>query len=329
MRILKSGYRFMSSMKFGLILLAVIGLMSAIGSGISPDYFYQTVIFQVLLVLLLLNMAACSFNQLSKLVGSRSQLLKNKSRSLRQAGMLALHAGVVLILIGGAVYAFQGQNEQIRIEQGQAVDIAQVIPNAEPFSIKLEDFAIEFNDDGSPAQYCSSVSLLEEGDVKEQHRISVNNPLEYGGIKAYQSGFGYLVKLQEETSSGGQEQITLGESEHQEIKGTDKALRIYKYIPDYDPQYGMNSKSLRPDNPRIIYSIYQQGSLLSVGAASFGEKVEIDPGVTLTFGGVKPFTVLTVKRDPGLSLALAGGLMLMLGTCLTLFAKPKIQEDVQ
>ncbi len=28
------------------------------------------------------------------------------------------------------------------------------------------------------------------------------------------------------------EQITLGESEHKEIKGTDKALKIYKYIPD-------------------------------------------------------------------------------------------------
>jgi len=326
MRILKSGYFFISSMKFGLILLAVIGLMAAVGSGISPDYFYQTVIFQALLVLLLLNMAACSFSQLSKLVTSRSHLLKNKSRFLRQAGMLALHAGVVLILIGGTVYAFQGQYEKIKIEQGQAVDIAQVIPNAEPFSIKLEDFKIEFNDDGSPAQYCSSVSLLEEGDVKERRRISVNNPLEYGGIKAYQSGFGYLVKLQEETSSAGQEEITLGESEYREIKGAGKALRIYKYIPDYDPQYGMNSKSLRPDNPKIIYSIYRQGSLLSVGAASFGEKVEIDPGVTVTFSGVKPFTVLTVKRDPGLSLALAGGLMLMLGTCLSLFAKPKIQE---
>lgn len=329
MNMVKSGYRFLSSMKFGLVLLGLIGLMSAIGSGISPDYFYQTAVFQALLVLLLLNMASCSFNQLARLAGSKSQLIKHKSRLLRQTGMSALHAGVVLILIGGAVYAFQGQNGQIRIEQGQAVDIAQVIPQAKPFSIKLEDFTIDFNDDGSPAQYCSSVSLLEEGDVREQYRISVNNPLEYGGIKAYQSSFGYLVNLQEESNSGEAEQITLGESEHTEIKGTDKALKIYKYIPDYDPQYGMNTKSLRPDNPKIVYSIYRQDALLGVGAASFGEKVEIDPGVTVTFDGVKPFTVLTVKRDPGLALALTGGLMLMLGTCLSLLAKPRIQGDEQ
>jgi cytochrome c biogenesis protein len=97
---------------------------------------------------------------------------------------------------------------------------------------------------------------------------------------------------------------------------------VYKYIPNFDPNYGMDSKTLRPDNPQVIFSVYENGALLGVGAASFGEQVELDKGINFSFQGVKPFTVLKVKSDPGLPVAGAGGLMLMVGVCLALFLTP-------
>jgi cytochrome c biogenesis protein len=196
-----------------------------------------------------------------------------------------------------------------------------------PFAMKLKQFEIEFNEDATPAQYISHVSLTEAGRIVQQYSISVNHPLSYGGIKAYQSSFGYLVDLEGESNNGWKEQRVLGENGIFEIEGTDKALKIFKYIPNFEEEYGMETKNLRPDNPRIVFSTYEKGKLLSVGTAAFGEKVELEPGVLVTFKGIRPYTVLNVKRDPGLPLASAGGLMLMTGTCLALFLRPKKQGD--
>lgn len=90
----------------------------------------------------------------------------------------------------------------------------------------------------------------------------------------------------------------------------------------------MNSKTLRPDNPRIIYSIYENEKVLRVGAASFGEKVKVDDTVFLSFDKVQPYTVLQLKSDPGLPYAGLGGLMLMIGVCLVL-SRGKTKPNTQ
>jgi len=70
-----------------------------------------------------------------------------------------------------------------------------------PFLLKLDKFEIEFNPDGSPSQYYSYVSILEGNKETEKYRISVNHPLKYMGIKAYQQSFGHLVNVAGENSA--------------------------------------------------------------------------------------------------------------------------------
>lgn len=326
MSILKMFYRSLSSMRTGLLILAAIGLMSAIGSGLSPDSFYQTIIFKLFLLLLLINMTLCSITQLTKYLKSQSREKSEKRQSYRKIGILLLHFGVVLILIAGTVNSIYGQYVQIKITEGSVFNISDVINNVKPFQIQLDRFKIDFNEDGSPSQYYSEVSLMEGNNLIKQYGISVNNPLVYEGIKAYQSSYGYLVEIHGESDSGWEEQTALAEGSAFKIKGTDKDVMIYRYIPDYDPQYGMNSKTLRPSNPRVIYSIYEQGNLLDVGIAEFGERAEIEPGISVKFKGIKPYTVLNLKRDPGLFLVWPGGLMLAGGACLAYLLKNKKRE---
>lgn len=57
-------YKFISSMKTGLIVLVLIGVASAIGSALLPRTFYQTPVFKLLLFLLLLNMFLCTSNRI-------------------------------------------------------------------------------------------------------------------------------------------------------------------------------------------------------------------------------------------------------------------------
>ena len=84
----------------------------------------------------------------------------------------------------------------------------------------------------------------------------------------------------------------------------------------------MNTKTMRPDNPRVVFSVYEDEVLLGIGAAEFGEKVKVDENVYVEFPGVEPFTVLKVKVDPGLPVAFLGGGMFIIGVCLTLLMVP-------
>lgn len=330
MRIVQQIYSFISSMKTGLVILLLIGLASAAGSTILPETFFKTTVFELLLLMLLLNMLLCTLRRFSQTYRMLSKRVGSKVW-FRQAGILLLHLGIVLILVGGILYTTVGQEERIHILNGETADISEALDVKHPFSIQLHEFRIDFNDDGSPSQYVSEVAIMEKGQAIKDVSISVNNPLSYRGVKAYQTSFGYLINAQYTDQSGKQKSDRVIEGDIIEPGGTNKVVKVYRYIPNFDPQYGMTSVTMRPDNPHVVYSVYEDDMLLGVGAAPLNEQVTLEENVQLLFTSVEPYTILTVKSDPGLPLVLAGGITLMLGVCLALLAAPvrkKLNQNV-
>ncbi len=320
---LKSLYNFVSSMKVGLILLALVGIASAIGASLLPNHFFHTTPFLVLLLLLFINMGFCTFNQLSKFGRSLKPGKLLKRLWSRQFSLLILHMGIVLILIGATINIYQGQSAQVRLVTGDAVHIGDIISSSEDFLIRVNKFHIDYYEDGSPSQYYSDIDIVKYGKPVENHLVSVNNPLNYHGIKAYQHSYGHLINMHTQDAEE-KTALTVGEGQGIEFKNTPRSVKIFKYIPNYDARYGMNTKTIRPDNPKVIYSVYEQEHLLGIGAADLGEEVMIDEGVFITFDEIWPYTVLTIKHDPGLPLTASGGILLMLGVCLVyFFAKDK------
>lgn len=322
MESLKKVYRFLSSMKTGLVLLVLVGLASALGSAFMPDMFYLTSLFKLLLIILIVNMVFCTVNR-SYLFISRN--LKNRIKKQRlpaEIGGLLLHAGIVFILIGLMVNTFYGQTGQIAIKIGDTVDISHIMKVDKPFSINLVDFKVDFNEDGSPAQYSSYVNLLEDGETIDEAVISVNHPLNKSGVKFYQQSYGYLVQSRYNDDKGNEVEELIEEGNILELAGTERTVKVFRYIPNFDPELGMNSKTMRPDNPRVVFSVYDGDEILGVGAAEFGERVKIDDDVYVVFKGVEPFTVLKVKSDPGLPVVFLGGGMFIIGLCLALLLVP-------
>ncbi|MGE5543350.1 MAG: cytochrome c biogenesis protein ResB [Bacillota bacterium] len=314
-------YSFISSMKTGLAVLVLIGLASAIGSAVLPQTFYQTPVFKLLLLLLLLNMVLCTFNRIKRTI--RFLLARPGSNAwFRNLGILLLHLGTVLILVGGLIYSAYGQNERIHLLVGDKEDMRQVLDIEHPFTLQLDDFKIEFNKDGSPSQYVSEVTILEQGQKVDQVTISVNHPLKYKGVKAYQYSYGYMITAEYIAENGEKKSNSFVEGDWLKPDGTDRKVKIYKYIPNFNPAHGMKTLSLRPDNPRVIFSVYEDDKFLGVGAAKFNEPVQIDENAIISFTGLEPYTVLEVKYDPGLPLVLAGGIILMLGVCLAVLTAP-------
>lgn len=311
-------FNWISSMKTGLVLLTLIGITSAIGSSIWPDFF-QTAGFRFLLLLLLVNMASCTGKSMKSFWGHRQKIYKKKRLLLKRIGQIMLHAGVVFILIGAGIYSWLGQNVELHILEGDTVDIGRIIPAAEALQIKLIDFSIAFNEDGSPSQYYSELEVSSPGKDVYRQTISVNHPLSGSGIKAYQNSYGYLLEMLVKDGNAPQKSELLQEGSFVSFTGSQKTVKVFKYIPDFDPALGLQSKSLQANHPKVAYSVYEGTKLLGAGAASFEEAIEIDQNVVIVFQQARPYTVLTLKSDPGLPLAASGGLMLMLGIIITLF----------
>ena len=308
---------YISSMTTGLVLLALIGIASAIGSSILPDTFFKTIPFWLLLLLLFINMAFCTFNRFKFFLNRSAQISRNRRLLVRYLGFFTLHVGIVFILIGASLYSYLGQNGQLNILEGDTIDLHKVIHTNKPIFLKLESFTVEFNDDGSPSQYYSVLEVSEPGKSAVTEVISVNYPLKYEGIKAYQSSYGYLTNVQ--IIDGAREKKFLAkDGDFLQFDSTKRAVKVFKYIPHFDEKSGMQSKSMEPVNPRVVYSVYEGTELLGVGAAPFEDKIKIDEDVFISFDKVQPYSVLIVKSDPGLPLVTAGGLLLMLGVCLIL-----------
>lgn len=315
---LKQVFNFIASMKIGLVLLGLIGLASALGSGILPDTFFYTFPFRLLLFLLFINMTFCTINQIYRFIKVISRNRANYLFRFRQLSLLILHLGIVLILIGGTINTYQGESRQVRMLAGDIIDTADLIPTDNPFSIKLNEFKIDFYEDGSPSQYISDIDIIDKKIGSKNYLISVNNPLNYERIKAYQHSYGYMINVEFEDNQTTHNHL-LAEGQLIHFNDTNRVVKIYKYIPNFDARYGMNTKTIRPDNPKIIYSVYENNQMLGAGAADMGEKIQIDDNVFITFNNILPYTVLTIKYDPGLTWATVGGIMLMVGVCLAFY----------
>lgn len=308
---------YISSMTTGLILLALIGAASAVGSSILPDTFFQLLPFRFLLLLLFINMAFCTFGRLKNFTFRNRRGGVNWKVFTRNSSLVMLHVGIILILIGASFYSYLGQSAQLSILEGDTADLRKVINTDKPISLKLESFTIQYNDDGSPSQYYSVLQVIEAERPPFRKTISVNYPLKYEGIKAYQSSYGYLTQVQVDDGAAKKSSLAK-DGDSIQFAATSRIVKIFKYIPYFDESQGLESSSDQPLNPRVIYSVYEGTELLGVGAAPFDEKIRIDENAFISFGGVKPFSVLLIKSDPGLPLAAAGGLLLMLGVCLSL-----------
>lgn len=111
-------------------------------------------------------------------------------------GFFFVHASVVLLGIGGLVTSQLGFRGVMNIPEGESDNIIYIPEGRDyrrlqlPFQVRNDKFSIDFYNTGMPSEYRSDLTLVQEGKVLAQQRITVNEPLRYEGITFYQSNFG-------------------------------------------------------------------------------------------------------------------------------------------
>ena len=100
-------------------------------------------------------------------------------------------------------------------------------------------------------------------------------------------------------------------------------VMLNAFYPDYvmTPGVGPSTASDQLNNPAYLYSIYYQGQIVGMKALMAGEEITID-AYTVAFSNPQSYTLIQIKVDRFTPLALAGGLVTMLGLLLALYVQP-------
>ncbi|SDF18536.1 cytochrome c biogenesis protein ResB [Sporomusa acidovorans] len=302
-------FKSFKSMQTGFGLLLLISLVASFIDLSNSAFSYYHFSFYALVLLFVLNLAIYIVNKIKKI----RQLLKTRAdsraslyRGLGQhISLLAVHAGIALLFIGNIVDVSLGYNMRLEMNPGETITLP-----ASDILVKLEDFSIDYYNDGSPSQYTSKILVTGKDNKEEHYTITVNHPFEMSGAKMYQEGYGWNLNVEIGDSSKSEkflvkpgDEVTLGEN-HSKIE-------ISRYVPNFVP--GKIREQGGSGNPAVIYFIPQKNI---TGAAKLGEKVKIGESEYLTFLDKQAFTVLKVKTSPGMPLVESGGALLVIGIVL-------------
>ncbi|MEI6305243.1 MAG: cytochrome c biogenesis protein ResB, partial [Deltaproteobacteria bacterium] len=241
-----------------------------------------------------------------------------------------VHLSIIVIFIGaiiGSVFGFKGF---VNIPEGESVSKIMLRSDKEldlGFALRLEQFTVTKYSTGSPKEFKSILTVLENGKPVPDYtnaRVIVNDPLTYKGITFYQSSYGdagnyfFTVSgLDEKTprpltvDSNSSVKLPDGSSMHV-LASTDD---ISEYIPEYSgPAAQVEIHFPQGESEKVV--VYAKYPELNVQHAK-----EHKNGVVLQYKGAqkKMYTGLQVAKDPGVWIVWIGCFLMMFGVYAAFF----------
>ncbi len=239
-------------------------------------------------------------------------------------GVYAVHLSAILLLIGaliGSVFGFEGY---VNIPEGEAANSIRLrntggLHNLD-FEIRCDDFNVTFYGSGTPKEYRSSLTILEQGERVLKKDIIVNAPLRYKGINIFQSSYGTVAPKEitlnftsKETGMPYRKKTTMGD-QFDIPEGMGKFV-----VKDYMDSYNFRGHSigetligvLTPNNRDPIDVI------LPLRFPSFDKMRNGDLVISVAGYKNRYFTGLQVTRDPGVPVVYSGFVVMIIGFLIT------------
>jgi cytochrome c biogenesis protein len=109
-------------------------------------------------------------------------------------GPYIIHGSVIFILIGALIGFGWGFRGHMQIGEGGVEKVVHIRGEKGEreldFMIRCDRFTVSFYMDGTPMDYRSDVSIIENGRPVFRKAIRVNHPLRYKGVSFYQADYG-------------------------------------------------------------------------------------------------------------------------------------------
>jgi cytochrome c biogenesis protein len=249
-------------------------------------------------------------------------------------GVFTVHLGILLLIAGGLAGAVFGVRGYVEIAEGDSVNTMQFQGGKKaetlPFDIRCDRFTVEHYDDGAPKVFRSDLTFLEQGKIALQGALLVNHPIDFGGLRFYQSSYGVMPggrlalsyvrgdgkPTERETAVGDRFALSGGEGEVEVIRAEDDLMRMGPAVklsvtsPRGNVQFWVfqNIERIKEANPGVLAQVpLMNPGLFSPYLFSMQKK------------GERFYTVLQATRDPGVPLVAGGALLMIVGLMVTFF----------
>src|SRR5215218_9197757 len=241
------------------------------------------------------------------------------------------HLALIMILAGGIVGATWGFREnEFYIPEGSVRELGY----GTGLDVRLDDFSEVYREDGTALTYRSDVTLMRDGEPIQSGSMTVNNPLTFGDIVFYLSGFGQAVALKVEDSAGQvlfDDALPLGPFQSKlnpdapaarmDLLPAGVALSVI--APDENPANAPQLDTLHLRPGEMFFMIRPLGADSPIAqpiGATVGQGESIKLGdLSLTFVRERRFSVLQIARNPGIPLFIAASVLLVGGLAITFY----------
>jgi cytochrome c biogenesis protein len=241
----------------------------------------------------------------------------------RPLGPYVVHLALLVILTGALLGRFLGVEGQLTLREGETAQGFTLDHQERPLGFKahLDHFQVLYYPDGTPREFRSDLTLTKPGKAPEHAVCRVNEPVSFGDYTFYQSSYGHVLRL--EVREGNNSQVVeapVGQTV--QLPGDKVRFQVLEYQPDLVMPGGNQEMHLGPA-ARLAY--WEDGGhpRLIVILQNRPEMADEQPGPARFYlkGGTTFFSVLQVKRDPGVWWVYAGFLLLLPGFYLA-FLRP-------
>lgn len=253
-------------------------------------------------------------------VGDEVHLFARKQH-LGRLGVHVLHGSIVVILAGvviGSLFGFTKAYLEIEEKNSAATAYSRSGKPIElGFTVRCDEFSVSYYDSGTPREYRSVLSIVDDGKtVIEGRPVVVNHPLTYRGITLYQSGYGgaaFLFSVRDRrTGISTQIRIRAGEKESlpngDQVVIMDAVDEIKLHSPRYSGPAAHVAVLPAGGNPESFVLIKNHPEVNAERGGAY----------QLAYGGVSAWkTVLQVTRDPGVPIVWGGCVLLVVGLGMT------------
>lgn len=331
-------FMFLRTMKFGIAMLIIIMLFSIVGSVIPQgqeehfyhsmysetisnlilnlkfDNIYNSALFGILFLLLIINLSMCSILRFGKIIKN----LQSKPSRSRYFGSWVLHLGILLVIV---FYTYGNMTFFSEGVYGVPGTVQQL--EGTEYKVRINDFKVDYNSDGSVNQYTSNIDLLDySGDKLESSSASVNNPVRFEGYTFYQTSYGWASNIS--VLKNGTTVINETIYEKTSLSKPENNIAIYfnNFYPDFAASTnGFYSKSEKLNNPIVLYSFYYMGQLVKMNIAPVDEVIKWNE-YEFVFHNPEQYTYLEVNKMNGQTGAMIGALLIILGLLMTFYYRP-------
>jgi len=283
-----------------------------------------------LLSLLTLNTVACLIDSLAVIVVRRRKGRVIARRLLSQA----VHLGFVVVLIGHLVSSATGfKTTNNRLVEGTNI----AMPGDQGLSLRLNRLDVSYSEDGGMARMDAALSLMRDGRVIKEKIVRLNEPLLYRGNAVYITHHGEIpqgIRLRV-SGNGVSDTVRVMFGDQRGSRFRDYRIVPGRLIPDFvlDSAGNVYSASSEFRNPALELKVFKGDVEWAQGWAFLGfpnwRALAFD-GYAFFFSGIdsRPYAVLTINKDPGAIIALAGGLLFMTALIALLFIRTEGAELV-